>query len=154
MKRALTILPLLLASCSLPSPSGSDSETRPIGQTSLGPAALEAARKGPVSFPDHVRPILEAKCAMCHNRSALPGRMSLENRYWAEKTGTLSVFVVPGKPTQSPLVMNVHSAHASIQAMPPVGEQVTSDEIKVLKKWIREGADWPEGAAGDVQTSP
>lgn len=152
MHRALFVLPLILPACSLI--EAPESETRPVGQTSLSAAELQAAREGPVSFPDHVRPILEAKCAMCHNRSALPGRMSLASRDAAVKSGTLGAFIVPGDPDRSLLIHNLKSAHASIQAMPPVGERITRDEIEILRKWIREGAPWPAGPEGTVPTSP
>ena len=151
MHRVLFVLPLALSACTLT--ESSDSETRPVGQTRLSRAALQTARDEPVSFTEHVKPILEAKCAMCHNSSALPGRMSLENRRSAEKSGTLGAFIVPGQPDESLFVNNLKSAHSSIQAMPPVGERITREEIEVLRKWIREGAPWPAGPEGDLHTS-
>lgn len=115
--------------------------------------ALTTAREGPVNFVEHIKPIFEAKCAMCHNRSALPGRMSLANRKEAEATGALGTFIIPGQPRQSLLANNLGSAHASIKAMPPVGERITPEELTVLRKWIQEGANWPGGPDGEVPTT-
>ncbi len=151
MKPLLFILPLLLSACS--HTEHPNSETRPVGRNTLSALALKTARSGPVDFAEHIKPIFEAKCAMCHNRSALPGRMSLANKEQAQATGTLGTFIIPGQPEQSLLANNLGAAHASIKAMPPVGERVTRDELSVLRKWIQEGADWPEGPSGEVATS-
>lgn len=135
----------LLAACSHTSNNGS--ETSPAGKTVLSAAALEAARTN-VDFVQHVKPILETKCVMCHNRKTLPGRMSLENKQRAMARGATGVPIVPGHPEQSLLLTKIKSAHAHVNAMPPVGERITKDELAVLTKWICDGAQWPEGRAG------
>lgn len=139
---------LLLASCQSPQPS--ESETRPPGENVLTPAQLAATRSGPVDFTTHVRPILQAKCVMCHNHDALPGKVNLTSRDAARRTGALGVWIVPGKPDQSHFVTKVCDAPGALQAMPPVGQQITTDELAVLRKWIAEGASWPAGPSGWV----
>lgn len=114
---------------------------------------LHQALTGQVDFVRHVKPVLEAKCAVCHNQTALPGRMSLASRAEAERTGTLTAFIVPGQPKASPLLTRLGSAHASLKEMPPVGERLTSEETALLERWIAQGASWPKGAAGNLKTS-
>jgi mono/diheme cytochrome c family protein len=137
---------LLLTACQTPAPS--ESQTRPPGETALSPAALAAARSGPVDFTRHVKPILEAKCVACHNHEALPGKVDLSNRQSALRTGGLGLWIVPGKPDQSLLLTKISDAPGHLQAMPVVGQQITPDEISVLRKWIIEGAAWPSGRPG------
>ena len=96
-------------------------------------------------------PILEQRCAMCHNHSSLKGRMSLENRSEAVRTAALGAYIVPGHPERSLLVTNVESHHEA-NAMPVVGTRLTADEVLILSKWIREGTSWPSGAAGTLKT--
>ena len=137
-----------LASCQ--SPNLSESETRPPGITVLSPSALAEARSSRVDFTAHIKPILATKCVMCHTAEAQPGKMDLSSRAAALRTGALGLWIVPGKPDQSLLLTKITSAPAHLKAMPPVGEQITQDELSVLRKWVTEGAAWPSGSAGHV----
>jgi len=138
---------LLLASCTTPS----DSETKPMGANVLSKDAIHAAKTGPVDFVTHVKPVLEAKCVMCHNRKALPGHGSLENRQEAVRTGELGAYIQPGHPEYSLLVADVKTAHQKLTVMPAVGERLTPDEVAILTKWVKEGAKWPAGKAGTLK---
>lgn len=137
----------LIASCTTPP----DSETKPMGENVLSQEEIKSAKSGPVDFVTHVKPVLERKCVMCHNRKALPGHMSLENRTQAMRSGALGAYIVPGHPENSLLVANVHSAHQNVSVMPAVGERLTQDEYAILTKWVKEGANWPTGAAGTLE---
>ena len=141
---------LTLVSCQTSSPS--TSETRPPGETVLSASELKTALTGTVDFSDHVKPILETKCVMCHNSDALPGRMNLSSREAAVKSGALGGFIVPGQPEKSALVTKIGTTAAHTTAMPPVGQRITADELKVLRRWIQQGADWPAGAHGRMAT--
>ena len=138
---------LVLASCATPP----DSETKPMGENVLSKEVIKAAKSGPVDFVAHVKPVLEAKCVMCHNREALPGHMSLETRKEAMRSGALGAYIVPGHPENSLLVANVHSAHQNVSVMPAVGERLTKDEYAIITKWVKEGAIWPSGKAGTLK---
>jgi hypothetical protein len=87
---------------------------------------------------------------MCHNQEAQPGKMDLSSHAAALRTGAIGLWIVPGKPDQSLLLTKTTSAPAHLKAMPPVGEQITPEELSVLRKWVSEGADWPSGKAGLV----
>ena len=142
--KKLFVLVLFLAGCATPH----EGETTYAGVDSLSPAEMKAARKHP-DFVKHVKPILEGKCVMCHNRKTLPGLMSLENKAQAFKpVASGLVPIVPGHPEGSLLVANVTRTHANVTAMPQVGERVTANELAVLREWITQGAAWPEGRAG------
>jgi len=154
--RLLTLLSAALSAHLLVSCQHADegSETRPAGENVLDRAALREAKSGTVSFESHVKPVLEAKCVACHQREALPARLNLESRAAARRTGALGAFIVPGAPERSLFLTKLGEAHASVQAMPPVGETLTKDEVAILRRWIAQGADWPEGAAGMLKTRP
>jgi uncharacterized membrane protein len=144
-------LVVLIVGCAAPDQGG---ETRLPGRNVLSEAQLRAASAGKVSFSDHVKPILEAKCAMCHNAVAQPGRMSLANQAEAIQTGTLGAWIIPGKPEQSRFIHQLESAHAEVKAMPPVGEALTHEERLLLRRWIAQGAFWPAGKMGRLITMP
>lgn len=136
-----------LAACA----TAPDPETKPMGGNVLSTSGLRAARSGPVGFVAHVKPVLEAKCVMCHNHQTLKGHMSLESRSEAIRTGALGAFIIPGRPESSLLITNIKSAHQSVSVMPPVGDRLTADETAILTQWVKEGAVWPEGAAGTLR---
>ena len=148
MKTSLIFLIGLFALSACTAPV--DSETKPLGENVLSKAEIRRAKSAPVDFVTHVKPVFEAKCVMCHNRQALPGRMSLETRSAAMRTGALGAYIVPGHPEKSLLVANVKSAHSSMSVMPAVGERLTADEFQIISKWVKEGAKWPAGAAGTL----
>jgi uncharacterized membrane protein len=137
----------LLVSCA--QRAGVESETALTGNNAISDSALKAAKEK-VDFVAHVKPILETKCVMCHNTRTLPGRLSLENRKAAMKLGAMGAYIVPGHPEKSPLIQNIQSSHAQVNAMPPVGERITKQEMEVLTKWIRDGAEWPKGSEGKL----
>lgn len=138
---------LALASCATPP----DSETKPLGENVLSHEAIHAARHGPVDFAAHVKPVLEAKCVMCHNRQALPGHISLASHKEALRTKALGTYIVPGHPETSLLVANVKTVHQKVSVMPAVGERLTADEYAIINKWVKEGAAWPAGKAGTLK---
>ena len=136
-------LAFVLAGCQAPHP---ESETRPAGVTGLSASVLDEALFGRVDFRRHVAPILQAKCLYCHQPSAMPGHLSLVSREAAFASGP---YIIPGQPNASPLIRTLgDKAHL---AMPAVGNQVTPEEIRVLKRWIQQGAVWPDGPAGLLQ---
>lgn len=136
---------LLIVGCSTPK----EGETTYPGQDILSPREIIAAKQRPV-FEAHIKPILEARCVVCHNHKVLPKLMNLENRSKAMASGK----IVPGHPEQSLLVHNIKASHAGVNAMPPVGERITKDELAILTEWIKQGADWPSGSAGNLKVQP
>lgn len=148
-RRAFTAV-LVLASLAACQHAPEESETRPAGVNVLSEKELSKALQGRVRFERHVKPVLEAKCLACHQVEAMPGRLSLESREAALRSGTLGVFIVPGRPESSRFLQNLSKAHAV--AMPPVGETLTREEEQLLTRWIAQGAEWPEGAAGRLRT--
>ena len=109
----------------------------------------EAAK---VSFKDVIRPILQEKCAHCHNRETLPDRVSFESAELAfvRNVAGQSV-IVPGKPEESFMVIALETPQIHEKAMPLVGPRPNVDEIELIRRWIAEGAEWPKGAAGKIE---
>lgn len=151
MKRLLmTALSGVAAACWLSAchtPAAPHSETAPSDWNVLGEKALKCSH-GKIDFVTHVKPVLEAKCVVCHNRQTLPF-FSLENRALAFASPPR---IVPGHPELSLLIINGTQNHA--KTMPPVGERLTLDEKRILTEWVRQGAHWPDGAAGTLKRQP
>lgn len=103
--------------------------------------------KGKIDFKKHVRPILIINCLECHNSkdSVKNGNLSLETKKLALTTGMHPPVLVPGKPDKSRLISVLkNSDMAHHQAMPPAPDKIWGIRMKILRRWIRQGADWPE----------
>ncbi len=114
----------------------------------------EKAKKGTVDYFRQVRPVLEAKCGGCHAGDKPKGGLRLDSMAAAVKGGKSDgAAVTPGKPTESSLLARVKSADAK-EVMPPKGDKLTADEIKLLEAWISEGANWPDLDASHLTLTP
>jgi hypothetical protein len=132
----------VLAACHHVSDEGP--ETAPVGPPVLSDAAIREALHGPVRFHTHIQPLFRQNCLPCHDGKEMPGFVNLTSRASAFSSGPYGPRIVPGKPEKSLVIQNLSLTHAPVKSMPPVGSRMTPDETKILKKWISEGAAWPE----------
>ena len=109
----------------------------------LASAALPAA----VSFESEVKPIFEKHCVDCHGPKKQKSEFRLDDREVALHGGdNHAPNILPGKAAESPLIKFVTTTDRDTR-MPPKGERLTAAEVDTLKRWISEGAVWPESAS-------
>jgi hypothetical protein len=99
--------------------------------------------------------LLSGKCLPCHHSGTLSGNLSLETRRTAFGGSGRGSFIVPGDPDSS-LVYTLtdasHGKQGATETMPAVkGVTLSDDERELLRRWISEGAEWPEGEAGHLK---
>jgi mono/diheme cytochrome c family protein len=87
-------------------------------------------------FADRVRPLLEKRCAACHNPEAKMSGFDVTSREALMRGGKQGVDIVAGRPTDSRLFQFV-----STRKMPPA-EALTEAEVETLRQWIESGAAW------------
>ncbi|HUE70624.1 MAG TPA: DUF1549 domain-containing protein, partial [Pirellulaceae bacterium] len=105
-----------------------------------------------VDFARDVRPILAEHCYQCHGAKKQEGGLRLDRKATALRGGdSYAPAIVPGKSGESPLWQFVAHQDADLQ-MPPEGPRLAAAKIAVLKRWIDEGAKWPDDGA-DVATA-
>ncbi len=98
-----------------------------------------------VDFVREVQPIFEQHCYECHGAKKQKNDYRLDIKDIALTGGAEHApNIVPGKSGESPLYRFVSGADEKI-AMPPKSK-LSSAEASVIKRWIDEGAVWPEGA--------
>ncbi len=92
-----------------------------------------------VDFARDIRPVLSNKCFKCHGPATQKAKLRLDDRAAAIK----SEAIVPGKPAESLLIERI-AAHDESR-MPPedVGDPLTPEQIRLITKWIAEGAEYP-----------
>ena len=98
-----------------------------------------------VLFNRDVRPILAENCFACHgpdehSREA-ELRLDMAESAYADLGG--KVAVAPGDVASSALIGRIASEDPDLRMPPPeTGKQLTVGEIELLRRWIREGAEW------------
>src|SRR5437016_12337236 len=111
-------------------------------------AAVFTASAAPApDFSRDVRPLLEQHCFKCHGPQKQKGGLRLDTKEGAFKTGESGEkAIVPGHAAKSRLIKLV-SSKDDAERMPSKGEPLSTAQIKLLKRWINAGADWPDAGA-------
>ncbi len=95
-------------------------------------------------FEKRIRPLLTADCAECHTGNHPEGDFRIETLDHLLRGGTNGPVIVPGKPDNSLLLLRLETDDDD-ERMPPA-RTLAAREIADFKRWIRDGAIWPEGA--------
>lgn len=121
----------------------------PAGEApSAGKSARDARSGGKVDFVRDIQPLLAKHCVSCHGPDAQEGGLRLHSRAAAMAGGDQGEVIVPGKSAKSRLIALVTGQNDDGLQMPP-DDPLPADEITLFKRWIDEGAIWPDSAAGD-----
>ncbi len=97
----------------------------------------------PVDFAKDVKPLLERSCYKCHGAEKQKGKLRLDLKAPALKGGSSGAAIVPGKGAESPLIVAVSGIDEDL-VMPEKGDRLTVEEVGVLRRWIDDGASWPD----------
>src|SRR6185436_11988771 len=101
-----------------------------------------------VEFVRDVRPILRDHCFSCHSAAKKKGQLRLDARSAAMKGGLGGKAIVPGKAAASPLYALLNSPDDDAR-MPQKAPPLPAAKIDVIRRWIDQGAPWPDAAAGE-----
>ncbi|MEW4530671.1 DUF1553 domain-containing protein [Maioricimonas sp. JC845] len=95
-------------------------------------------------FRDEVAPILQSRCVSCHSDDEKSGGLSLQSAEGLKAGGDSGAAIVAGDPQSSPLIDAVTPEDGEA-AMPQDGDPLSPDELAVLRRWVAQGAKWPDG---------
>jgi hypothetical protein len=97
-----------------------------------------------VDFNAQIRPIINTKCISCHGGVKQSGGFSLLFREDAlGKTKSGKPAIVPGHPGKSEFIRLL--THSDPEERMPLGKDpLSEEEITLLKRWIRQGAEWED----------
>lgn len=117
-----------------------------IAVTSLCRMSARAAEE--IDYSRDVRPILSSNCFRCHgpDGGSREAGLRLDSRADALKAGDSGkAAVVPGKPDASELVRRIESReHDEIMPPPSSKKSLSSEQKRILRQWIAEGADYQQ----------
>src|SRR5712691_2317090 len=99
----------------------------------------------PVDFARDIQPILAASCVRCHGPRKTEGELRLDTREGLVKGGDSGAAFVPGDGKGSLLYQRL-VAEDPDKRMPRRRGPLASGQIDIVRRWIDEGAPWPEGA--------
>jgi hypothetical protein len=97
-----------------------------------------------VDFNTQIKPIFNQHCISCHGGVKANGNYSLlfeEEAFSAGESGKPAL--VPGKPGKSELIRRITISDPEMR-MPFDKPPLSDDEIRTLKDWIRQGAQWDQ----------
>jgi uncharacterized protein DUF1553/uncharacterized protein DUF1549/concanavalin A-like lectin/glucanase superfamily protein/cytochrome c len=111
--------------------------------TAVASAAADSSAK-PVDFDREIRPILSDRCYACHGpdekKRMANLRLDLKNGgAYSNRAG--HTIIAPGDASSSRLLQRIS---ASASRMPPesAGPPLSEPQIKLIRRWIDEGAKW------------
>jgi len=111
----------------------------------------QAQQPAKVDFGRDVQPILKTSCVGCHGPTQQNSGFRLDRRRDALRGHTTPV-IIPGSGETSRLFLRLTGPTVGTQ-MPPTGP-LGADQIGIIKRWIDQGAHWPDELAGDAPPLP
>lgn len=94
-----------------------------------------------IDFRKQIAPMLERHCIRCHAPHNNKGELSLATS--ADLKSNL--YVIAGDPEGSYLIDMVTSQDGQPPAMPKEAPSLSADEVNLLRRWVDQGAVWPDG---------
>jgi len=97
-----------------------------------------------VDYSTQVKPIINKNCISCHGGVRAKGNFSLLFREEAlAKTKDSNYAIIPGDPGNSEMIRRL-TLDDPEERMPYHHEPLTREEIDLLSRWIKQGAQWGE----------
>ena len=112
-------------------------------------AGSAPAQDGPaVDFVRDIRPIFRDHCLSCHSAAKKKGQLRLDARSAAMKGGMAGKAIVPGKAAES-LLYTLLVERDPDARMPQKAPPLAKGQVELIRRWIDQGAPWPDAAAGE-----
>src|SRR5919107_29712 len=97
-----------------------------------------------VDFTTQVKPIINKSCITCHGGVRQKGGFSLLFREEAlAKTESGKIGIVPGDPGKSEMIRRINLKNPE-ERMPYKHDPLSQEEIDILTRWVKQGAQWGE----------
>ncbi|MES2474760.1 MAG: PSD1 and planctomycete cytochrome C domain-containing protein [Verrucomicrobiota bacterium] len=122
----------------------------------VAPFALSAVAEERVDFNRDIRPILTKECTACHGGVKAAGNLSFIDQGKAlgiAKSGERPI--VPGDAAASEMVKRMRSKDADeVMPQPKHGPALPEAQIRLIERWISQGAEWQEHWAFRLPQEP
>lgn len=107
------------------------------------PVAAGQGSEQKVEFAVEIQPLFAEHCVKCHGPEKQKGGLRLDAKDLAMRGGDEGKVIEPGRSDDSRLVHFVEGRDPE-KVMPAKGGRLTPGQIAVVRRWIDEGAEWPD----------
>jgi Protein of unknown function (DUF1549)/Protein of unknown function (DUF1553)/Planctomycete cytochrome C len=116
---------------------------------------VSSAQQRAIDFRRDIEPIFRANCYTCHGAEMASGQLRLDLKGTAMKGGISGAVIIPGKSKESRLLRRILGEDGETR-MPMGGDPLPPAQVELIRKWIDEGADWPddEGVRAEEKALP
>ncbi|HLY73347.1 MAG TPA: PSD1 and planctomycete cytochrome C domain-containing protein [Planctomycetota bacterium] len=114
--------------------------------TGAGPQESTQPAPGAVDFVRDVQPILREHCVACHGDKKQKGKLRLDSKPLALEGGLSGKAILPGNGKDSRLVTILLEASPD-DRMPQKSDPLPRETVDLLRRWIDQGASWPDSAS-------
>jgi mono/diheme cytochrome c family protein len=111
---------------------------------------VSSAQQRTVDFRRDIEPIFRANCYTCHGADMASGQLRLDLKGAAMKGGISGAVIIPGKSKESRLLRRILGEDGEMR-MPMGGDPLQPAQIELIRRWIDEGADWPDEEGGRAE---
>ena len=102
------------------------------------PLQTRAPAAGTIDFFSQVEPVFSAHCYGCHAEAYSESNLRLDSKASASRV------ILPGNSSESLLIQRVLGSNG-LRRMPASGAPLSAEQIDTLRRWIDQGANWPDG---------
>jgi len=95
-----------------------------------------------IVYNDLVKPIFQEKCFACHNNEVKRGGLNMAYKDSMLAGGNGESVLLANNAQESELFRRITLPNNNLKFMPPVGNPLTYDEIKIIEWWIEQGASF------------
>lgn len=99
-----------------------------------------------VDFVKDIQPILEQGCISCHGPKKVKGKLRLDTEELTFKEREYPA-IVRGNAAESELYLRITLPADDDDIMPNDGDPLTKIQTDLIRDWINQGAEWPEGVS-------
>lgn len=120
-----------------------------------GPRLLmpNATAQSQIDFKREIEPIFARTCYQCHGPQKALGQLRLDNKALAMKGGLSGPSIIPGNSKASRLMQRILGEGDEMQ-MPMGGDPLKPEQIELIRKWIDQGAKWPDAGTAQEAAVP
>jgi ankyrin repeat protein len=104
-----------------------------------------------VDFAREIQPLFEKHCYECHGPKQQKNGFRLDRRSRA-MAGVVRANIIPGMSSSSRVYRRVLDSESGPQM--PLEDTLTDQEIDTIRRWIDEGAHWPDELANEIDAPP
>lgn len=97
-----------------------------------------------IDFSRDIQPVFTRHCAKCHIEKREGGLRLASRKDALTAADSGEVVIEPGDSAASELFKRITAEDDT--RMPPEGERLSAEQVALVKRWIDDGAKWPDGA--------